>query len=165
MTVQELMDAMIFCDLLEVVVRKTGHGQWIQGYRIGKEAKIFPAECTVEEWERRELRYVSRKTRYLEEGTEVDIRHGHDLPMKVICKDCHRLPEYIGRLEVCSIQPRHIPQFHKEALTHNDFSVNIDCYPDNYVPERFIESKDVTNAQIEGQMDIMDLLEVQHDIT
>ena len=161
MTIQELMDAMPSCDLAEIVIRKTGHGQWIQGYRVGKEAKIFPSEYTVEEWERRELRYIDRKTRYLEEGTEVDIRHGRDLPMKVICRDCHKLPEYIGQLEVCSIQPRNVPHFHGDQLTHNEFSVNVDCYlPD--APERFIECEDVTTKriddQIDGQMNITDFL-------
>jgi hypothetical protein len=88
MTVQELMDAMPYCDLLEVVVRQTGHGKWVQGYRIGKEAKIFPSEYTIEEWEKHTFRKYGVK--FLEEGQEVDIRHGYDLPMKVICKDCHR---------------------------------------------------------------------------
>lgn len=157
MTVQELMDAMPYCDLLEVVVRQTGHGKWVQGYRIGKEAKIFPSEYTIEEWEKHTFRKYSVK--FLEEGQEVDIRHGYDLPMKVICKDCHRLPGNIARLEVCSALPRHVPVFHKDALTHNAFALEVDCYPDGFIPERAIESKEIVN-EIDGQMDIMDLLEV-----
>ena len=159
MTVQELMDVMPYCDLLEIVVRQTGHGKWIQGYRIGKDAKIYPSEYTVEEWEKRSFRSYERKVVHLEEGAEVDIRHGYDLPMKVICKDCHRLPENVGRLEVCSVLPRHVPQFHKEALTHNDHSLDVSCYPDNYVPEKYIPCKDVTVKGIEGQMSLFDLLE------
>ena len=144
MTVKELMDAMPFCDLLEVVVRQTGHGKWIQGYRVGKEAKIYPSEYTVEEWEKHSFKSYDRKTRYLSEGTEVDIRHCFDLPMKVICKDCHKLPENVGRLEVCDIVPRYVPRFHKDSVTHNNHSLEVNCYPDNYIQERFIPSKEVT---------------------
>ena len=158
MTVQELMDAMPLCDLLEVVVRQTGHGKWIQGYRIGKEAKIFPSEYTVEEIESRQFRSYERRTFYLEENQEVDIRHGYDLSMKVICKECHKLPENVGRLEVCDIVPRHVPSFHKDALTHNNHSLEVNCYPDNYMPERYIPSKDVTVKGIEGQMSMEEWL-------
>lgn len=165
MTVQELMDAMPFCDLAEIVIRKTGHGQWIQGYRIGKNAKIFPSEYTVEEIEKRSFRSYERRIIHLEEGEEINIKHGFDLPMKVICRDCHKLPENVGRLEVCDIIPRNVPTFHGEALTHNNHSLEVNCYPDDFIPERIVESKDVTVKQIDGQMDIMDLLEVQHDIT
>lgn len=158
MTVQELMDAMPFCDLLEVVVRQTGHGRWIQGYRVGKEAKIYPSEYTVEEWENRSLISHERKVRYPEDGTEVDIRHSFDLPMKVICKDCHKLPDNVGRLEVCDIIPRYVPQFHRDGLTHNNHSLEVNCYPDNYIPERFIPSKDVTAKRIDDdQMTFEDL--------
>ena len=156
MTVQELMDVMSFCDLLEVVVRKTGHGQWVQGYRIGKEAKIFPSEQTAEMRESRGLKSYENKTIYLEEGTEVDIKRGFDLPMKVICKDCHKLPEYIGNLEVCDALPRNVPQFHGDNLTHNSFALDVDCYPDNYTPEKYIPSK-VTEEIEDNQMSIFDL--------
>lgn len=161
MTVQELMDAMPCCDLLEVVVRQTGHGKWIQGYRIGKDAKIYPSEYTVEEWEKRSFRSYDRRVQHLEEGTEVDIRHGFDLPMKVICKDCHKLPENIGRLEVCDVLPRNVPSFHKDALTHNNHSLDVNCYPDSYMPERYIPSKDVTIKGIEGQMNLEDWINEQ----
>lgn len=158
MTVQELMYAMPFCDLLEVVIRQNGHGRWVQGYRIGKEAKIFPSEYTVEEIEAREFRSYNPRTIDLEEGAEVDVRHGFDLPMKVICKECHKLPENVGRLEVCDIVPRHVPSFHKDALTHNNHSLEVNCYPDNYMPERYIPSKDVTVKGIEGQMSMEEWL-------
>ena len=158
MTVQELMDAMPWCDLLEVVVRQNGHGKWVQGYRIGKDAKIFPSEYTVEEIENKQFRSYNPRTIDLEEGTEVDVRHGFDLPMKVICKDCHKLPENVGRLEVCDIIPRHVPSFHKDALTHNNHSLEVNCYPDNYVAERYIPSKDVTVKGIEGQMSMEEWL-------
>lgn len=161
MTVQELMDVMFNCDLIEVVVRQTGFGKWIQGYRVGKDARIFPSEYTVEEWEKRNFMSYERRTVHLEEGAEVDIRHGFDLPMKVICKDCHKLPEYIGRLEVSHVIPRNVPRFHKDPLTHNNHSLEVVCYPDNYVPEKYIESKDVTTKKLngyEGQISIDDWL-------
>ena len=161
MTVQELMDAMIFCDLLEVVVRQTGHGKWLQGYRIGKDAKIFPSEYTVEEWEKHSFRSYDRKVIHLEEGDEIDVRHGYDLPMKVICKDCHKLPDYIGRLEVSYYQPRHIPSYHKDQLTHNDFDLDINCYPDNYAP--MIEAAEAKTEQLPGQMSIEEFLEVKDE--
>lgn len=151
MTVQELMDVMSFCDLLEVTVRKTGRGQWIQGYRIGKDAKIFPSEQSKEMREERGLKFYENKTLYLEDGAEVDVKKGINLPMKIICKDCHKLPEYIGNLEVCDALPRNVPQFHKDALTHNNFALDVDCYPDNYTPEKYIPSKDVTEEAIEDQ--------------
>lgn len=162
MTVQELLNVMSFCDLLEVVVRKTGHGQWIQGYRVGKEVKIYPTEYTVEEIEKRSFRSYERRIIDLEKGEEVDIKHGFRLPMKVICKDCHKLPEYIGRLEVCEVLPRKVPEFHGESLTHNNFSLYVDCYPDNYTPEKYISSTDVTKKAIEdNQLSIFNYLEVK----
>lgn len=160
MTVQELMNVMAYCDLLEIVVRKTGHGQWIQGYRIGKDAKVFPSEQTIEEIESRSFRRYDRKTIVLNEGQEVDLRIGHNLPMKVICKDCHKLPDNIGRLEVCDVLPRNVPRFHGDALTHNSFALDVNCYPDNYTPEKYIPSKDITKEAIEdNQISIFDFME------
>lgn len=157
MTVQELVNTATFCDLIEVIVRKNGHGQWIQGYRVGKDVKIYPSEVTAELREINDLKVYETKTIYLNEGEIIDLkRGGFNLPMKVICKDCHRLPDAIGNLIVCSFQPRHIPIFHKDALTSNNFSMYIDCYPDNYIP--LVEVREVKEKieQLEGQMSIED---------
>lgn len=157
MTVQELVDAASYCDLIEVVVRKNGHGQWIQGYRVGKDAKIYPSEVTAELREINDLKVYETKTIYLNEGEVIDLKKSvFNLPMKVICKECHKLPDVIGNLVVCSFQPRHIQTFHKDALTSNNFSMDIDCYPDNYVP--LVEVKEVKEKieQIDGQMSLED---------
>lgn len=157
MTVQELVDAASFCDLIEVVVRKSGRGQWIQGYRVGKDAKIYPSEVTAELRELKGLKKYESKTLYLDEGEVIELKKsGFNLPMKVICKECHKLPDYIGNLEVSFFQPRHIQTFHMDALTNNNFSMDIDCYPDNYVP--LVEVKEVKEkiAQIDGQMSLED---------
>lgn len=156
MTVKELIDVSPYCDLVEVVVRKNGHGQWIQGYRVGKEAKLYPCNLTKEVMERFKVE-SHLKTVHLQEGQEVDCSHGsRELPMKVICKDVSKIPDNIGKLIVAHVQPRHIPSFHKEQLTHNDFAYNIDCYPDGYVPE--VEKKDTDWENLEGQLTIDDWL-------
>lgn len=142
MTVQELLDTMPCCDLVEIVVRKTGHGQWIQGYRVGKNAMIYPSEVSAEIRELKGMKEYHSHRVDLEEGEIVDVKVGFHLPMKVICKDCHKLPDHIGRLEVCSVQPRHIPFFHNDQLTHNEFSLNINCYPDCFIPDRFVEARE-----------------------
>lgn len=143
MTVQELLDVMYECDLVEIVIRKTGHGQWIQGYRIGKEAVIYPSEVTAEIREMKGIKEYKSPEVCLEDGEIIDCRVGFHLPMKVICKDCHKLPDHIGRLEVCSALPRHVPSFHQNQLTHNEFKLDINCYPDGFIPERFVEAREV----------------------
>lgn len=157
MTLQELLDASPFCDSIEVIVRKEGHGMWIQGYRIGKNANIYPSEITAELRELKGLKEYGSTSAYLDEGEEVDVKIGSHLPMKVICKDCHKLPNNIANLEVCSIQPRHIAYLHKDIMTHNEYSLEVFCYPDNYVTEKRIETKE--DANLIGQMDIFGYLE------
>lgn len=163
MTISELLEVMPNCDLIEIVVRKNGYGLWIQGYRIGKNAAIYPSELTAEIREMNGLKSYQSGTVHLKPGEVVDISKGYSfspMPMKVICKDCHgKIPEHIGRLVVSHAQPRHIPTFHREQLTHNEFSLDVSCYPDEYVPEVYIESK-VTNSQkeIAGQMSIEDFI-------
>lgn len=164
MTVKELIDAAPFCDVVEIVVRKEGHGQWIQGYRIGVNAKIYPSEITAEIRELKGLKEYWNPPIPLEYGEEIDFnRIGllKNLPMRVICKDCHKLPDYIGRLEVSSYQPRHIPSYHKDQLTHNDFDLDINCYPDNYAP--MIEAAESKTEQLPGQMSIEEFLEVKNE--
>lgn len=155
MTVKELIDVSSFCDLVEVVVRKHGHGRWVQGYVIGKNAKLCPYNWTAELRERYNVRY--NQTVYLNDGDEVDCIAGSpELPMKVICKDVRKIPDYIGNLTVCEVQPRNIPQIHRDGLTHNDFAYDIDCFPDGYAPEPEEKKAAEEDKQLEGQMDIMD---------
>lgn len=135
MTVRELIDVSPFCDLIQIVVRD--NGKWVQGYRVGKDAHIYPSEIRKEVLEKNNLE-IGRGGAWLEDGQEVDldIQFNSHNPMKVICKDVMKTPDYIGNLKIQYIQPRHIPSLHGNALTHNDFSFDIDCYPDGYVPEQ-----------------------------
>ena len=150
MTVKELIDVSPSCDLVEVTVRENGCGKWIQGYRVGKDAKLFPVNLTKEVREKYHLQSYQSKTIPLEEGDEIDCINGWDLKMKVICRDVRRLPDNVANLQVSHVQPRHIPSFHREALTNNEFAYDIDCFPDGYVPE--IEQPKEKSLQMDGQM-------------
>ena len=148
MTLKELLDAATFCDLAEIIIRTSGRGRWIQGYRIGKDAKIYPSEVTAEIQEARGLKVeYSTHSINLKENEIVDVNHSaimDKLPMRVICKDCRKgLPKELWNLKVCDFQPRHIPTFHKEQLTHNDFALEINCYPLEEAP--MIEVKEVVD--------------------
>lgn len=156
MTVRELIEAAPFCDALEIVVREHGHGQWIQGYRISKHAEMWKSEHTVECGEKIKITYGDKAPR-LTDGEIRDVMHGYNLPLKIIKKDPEKIPDYIGNLIVCSFQPRNIPSFHREQLTHNEFSMDICCYPDGYVPE-VEENKNNKQEQLEGQTSIYDFI-------
>ena len=159
-TVKELVDFAPFCDAIEIVVREKGHGHWIQGYRISKHAEQWKTEHTVELQEKIKLGYGDKAPR-LEDGEIRDVYHGYNLPMKIIKRDVSKLPEYVAKLQVASFQPRHIPSFHREQMLHNEFSLDIDCYPDGYVPEveKTQSNKSDPNQQLEGQTNIFDFLE------
>lgn len=159
MTVKELIDVSPCCDTVEIVIRKEGRGMWVQGYRIGKNVKLYPCDKATEYRKKLMLDDYSRKWLYLEKNEEVDVLVGRDLPMKVICKDVSKIPDYIGNLKVAFVQPRHIPQYHREALTHNEFAYEIDCYPDGFVmpvKEERIEKED---ELVKDQMDVFEWLE------
>jgi len=160
MTVKELVDAAIFCDLVEVVIRENGgHGKWIQGYRIGKEAKIYPSELTLEVRELMGLKSYQSGIYDCKEGDVLDIRRSAHLPMKVICRDCHKMPEAIGNLEVADFIPRSVPHLHRNSLISNNHELEIACYPVDVIPDKFVESKDTTAKainNIEGQMSMED---------
>lgn len=156
MTVKELIDVSPFCDLVEVVVRDQGHGKWVQGYRVGKNAKLYPVNMSLKLRERFHQKSYESRTVVLDEGQEIDCEQGMGLPMKVICRDVRKIPDNIGNLTICDIQPRHIPQIHKDAMTHNDFAYDIDCYPDGFVPESITEQEKATKIadDIDGQLSI-----------
>jgi hypothetical protein len=50
MTVKELIDVSPSCDIVEIVIRN--EGKWVQGYRVGKNAQIYPCEYSVEALEK-----------------------------------------------------------------------------------------------------------------
>lgn len=167
MTVKDLIDAALFCDALEIVVRENGNGEWIQGYRISKYAEQFKCEYTIELQEKidkagkREIVKVrgwGNKMPCLSKDEIRDVFHGFNLPMKIIKKDISKTPEHIANLKVCSFQPRHIPSFHKEQLTHNEFSLEISCFPEGFVPEtdKKVVEKDDDNQC--NEISIFDLM-------
>ena len=89
MTIKELVECATFVQNVEIVIRTTGlSSTWIQGYRIGPKAKIYPYEYRVEERERR-----PHKTETLKPGEEADVIHSQELPLKVIAVDPKRMPE------------------------------------------------------------------------
>jgi len=158
MTVKELIDAAIFCDVAEIVIRENGgHGKWIQGYRIGKNAKVYPSELTMEVRELMSLKSYQSSTYNCKEGEILDIKHSACLPMKVICKDVHKLPEAVGALEVADFIPRHVPHLHNNALVSNNHELEINCYPVKVIPDKFVECKVTQPDQLEGQLSIEDI--------
>ena len=159
MTVKELLDVCPCCDLVEVVVRKGGDGLWIQGYRVGEDVKLFPAEIWKETLEKNKLKKTG-SCAYLAPDQEVDTTRGIHLPMKVICKPVHKIPDYIGKLQVCYAIPRHIPMLHKDPATHNEFSFDISAYPDGWEDKQEPEEKK-PETDLLGQMTLEDLKEVE----
>lgn len=156
MTVKELIEVSPCCNILEITVRKEGHGQWIQGYRIGKDAKLFPVEITKEVLEKHKLER-SGSCVYLEDGQEIDCYHAIRLPMKVICKDVRKIPDYIGNLEICEVIPRRVPRLHDKPMETNDHEYDIECYPEGW-EEPGPEPKE--EKDLEGQIRMEDLLHI-----
>ena len=148
MTVKELIDVSFDCNLVEIVVREEGFGRWIQGYRIGKDAKLFPVEITKEVLEKYKLEHEGRRVIPLGEGQEIDCTHSINLPMKVICKDVRKIPDYIGNLKISYVIPRNVPRIHNRPMTDNSHEYDIACYPEGYV-EPVEETK--SEQDMEGQ--------------
>ena len=148
MTVRELIECAYFVKNVEIEVRDKG--KWIQGYRIGPDAAIYIyEECA----EYQELRGKFGTDRYkLKPEEEADVyKQRHELPMKVMCIDPRKAPKKILDLRVTYYQPRHIPSFHGEALTHNDFDLNIVVYPPEEGKPLEPEPKDKQD-DIDGQL-------------
>lgn len=159
MTVRDLVECAPFLKNIEVVVRENGGGWWIQGFRIGPDAKIYKYEYCVEN---RERVYSSTKLKE-EESIDIERHHGsdHPCPVKAICVSPERAPADVLDLVVYSYQPRHIPQYHGDAATHNDFDLEIDCYPPEHQEKlaAYRETKEAkTDDQLEGQMSIEEFL-------
>jgi len=165
MTVSELIEAATSCDVAEVVVRENGFGRWLQGYRIGKEIERYPAFQSLESIEKirlGQMSYCQQEKRTIKPGAEVDGYHGCKLPMKLIRKDVNKLPEGVKNLTVSYFQPRHIPSFHRDQMTHNEFQLDICCYPEGWEPEEVIE--DTNESELEKmQLSIDDWLKGGED--
>ena len=164
MTVKVLVEAAPFCDTVEVIIRENGNGHWIQGYLIGKNINIYPAFQRKDwiEYRKTHPNSCSDKRR-LKDGEEVEGTHGEcGLPMKLIKKSVSNIPDKVANLKVCWFQPRYIPCYHGEQLTHNEFQLDIEAYPEGWEPEKKqpkSETKDNDSKQIPGQMNISDFME------
>ena len=161
MTIRELLEASPNCDTIEAVIRKNGHGQWLQGYRVGKDVRVYPSEQTREFIELMSLNTYEGKSYKLSPNEIVKVvKLGNNLKMTIICKEPLKAPKEILDLEVCYVQPRYIPMYHKSALTHNDFMYDIDCYPPDYQFEIVqTEQKAIPDKQLTGQTSIFDFIE------
>lgn len=155
MTVRDLVEHATFVKNVEIVIRTTGESsRWIQGYRIGKDAKIYPYESRVEQ------RSSYHKIINLKPGEEADIKHANNpqLPMKVIAVEPSKMPKDIADLEVRWYQPRHLWQLHGEQLTNNDFDLDIVCYPPDRIPE-LKQKDDKQSEDIDGQLSLDEFFE------
>ena len=164
MTIRDLVEHSLFVKNMEIVVRENGGGLWLYGFRIGKDAKIYPYEACAEH--REDRGQFGTDGCKLKEGEVVDVKRWNwqTKPIKVMCIDPKKAPKEILDLEVKEYQPRHIPSLHGEALTHNDFDLEIDCYPPEqqeklamYSETKELEQKD--DDQLAGQMSIEDFID------
>ena len=152
MTVRELIEPATFVQNVEIVIRTTGQSStWIQGFRIGPMAKIYPYEYRAEVREKK-----PHPTETLKPGEEVDILHFDDLPMKVISVDPNKMPDAIASLQVRWYQPRHLYKLHGEQLTSNFFDLDIVAYPPEVAEELKAPKSDKASEDIEGQMSLED---------
>ena len=159
MTVRDLIECAPYLRNIEIIIREKGNGQWIQGFRIGPDAKIYKNEFCAEF---KEIMSIDRQDYKLKEGESYDIsRFYQKMPMKVICVDPRRTPENILELNVCDYLPRWISLYHGDLATHNDFDLEINCYPPEQ-PMKISVRKEVDTIneddQLAGQMSIEDFL-------
>lgn len=161
MTIRELLEVSPSCDTFEAVIRKNGSGQWLQGYRVGKDVRLYPSEQSREFIEMMSLNEYGSKSYKLSPNEVIKaVKIGNNLKMTIICKEPLKAPKEILDLEISYVQPRHIPMYHKSALTHNDFMYDIDCYPPDYQFEIVqTEQKAIPDKQLTGQTSIFDFIE------
>lgn len=150
--VRDILLTAMACQLVEIVIREYGHGKWIQGYRVGLDAKYYPSE-----------KPILGELPHLKIGDTYDIKRPMGLPLKIIKRSFDKLPDEVLDLEVCDWLPYFDPGIMrmkgKESLTCNDFQLHINCYPDGFVPIPIVESEH-KRLKIDGQMTITDFPEV-----
>lgn len=169
MTVRDLVECAHSLEGMEIVVRENGGGKWIQGFRISPKAKLYPSDITIEHKELHpwiDEKELNRHGQLVPEGEIVDVKRGtflSQMPIKVMCIEPKKAPNYILDLEVKYYLPRNIPTIHGSKLFNNDFSLEINCF----LPERqeklaeyreIIEDKQDDDGQLAGQMCIEDFL-------
>lgn len=152
MTVKELLEVNPECDIVEIIVREKG--KWVQGYRIGENVQIYPGDQSLSRFDLHTD--YAKKMLSIEPGEEKEIEKIGGLKMKIIKKPVSKIPDNVGNLIVQRCQPRHIPQFHGEALFHNEYQLDIVCYPDGFIPEKKEKEKPV---ELKGQMSIEEIFE------
>lgn len=136
---------------MEVIIRDKG--KWVHGWRIGPHAKLYRYEhCAEFQHLRNQFGYG---VVYLEPGQIAEVKEASaQLPKTIMCLKPKEAPKEVLDLKVNYYQPRHIPEFHKEQLTHNDFALEIVCFP----PDQEV---DVITAKIKAAMNKQDEIEGQ----
>lgn len=133
---------------MEVVIRDMGY--WVYGYRIGPHAKIYRYEhCAEYREQRNQLGFGEVK---LKPGETADVIKWppDSCPMTIMCVKPEKAPEEVLDLEVNYYQPRHMPEFHGEQLTHNEYSLEIVCsVPDLMLAPRKVKEWFLKNCQTE----------------
>ena len=167
MTVRDLVEHAPELEGMEIVVRENGGGRWIQGFRISKHAKLYPADMTIEH--REQHPWIDESERLIHgvtvpSGEIVDVDRGwagNKLLTRVMSIEPKKAPKEILDLEVKWYLPRNIPTIHGEKLFHNEFSLEISCFPpekqEKLAEYREIKEKEIDD-QLEGQMSIEDWL-------
>lgn len=151
---------------MEIVVREGGKGQWIQGFRISKKARLHPVDCTIENRELYPWIKTNKNGDYncaVPQGESVIIHQPfRNFPVKVMCIDPKKAPKDVLDLEVSRYLPRNIPVLHGDACFNNGFNLEIWAYlPEpSEKPAIFKEqTKADIDDQLEGQMTIEEWLE------
>lgn len=158
MTIRELVECAPDLEGMEIVVRENGGGRWFQGYRISKNARLYPADMTIEHRELHPWLDEQERLRHgvsVPSGEIVDVQHGwagNPLPIKVMCIDPRKAPKEILDLEVKWYLPRNIPSIHGNKLFHNEFSLEINCYPPER-QEKLADYCEVNESKIDDQLD------------
>lgn len=144
---------------MEVIIRD--HGKWVYGYRIGENAAIYRCEHCAEYQELRGQFGVNWLQ--LKPGQSAEVTNWGSIKTKVICCEVSKAPKEVLELEVNYYQPRHIPEFHKEQLTHNDFAMEIVCYPPDNLDQvnARIEAAQKKDDGMEGQMSLDQFYETE----
>ena len=153
MTVGELVPLFPFLKRLDVVVRETGHGKWVYGWRIMEDAEIFPAENFVDKDKDPRTHHLGCVPLESIGVKEVEVQNGIGIKLKVIDRAPRKMPKEVAALQICDIVPRGI-----RSLSSLDHDLEINCYPDGYEPEVVKANKAAGDDQLYGQMDISDIL-------
>ena len=102
MTIRELIEKTIFCDYLEITIRKDGEGEWIYQYKVGEDATTSRFEEILIDGKWRSTEKCFKPNQALE-FREV-IGGGRYLPGRIIPKDPKKAPKEVLDLELNEFQ-------------------------------------------------------------